>query len=247
MPMPTVKALGGALLALWMACAPGQALGQDLTARADRLLGIAYRPDGVLDDAGRWSLFEDPGRSFATPGLNCSGLEYALMRLVAPVALTPRQAARDRLGDSGPGAALGQDWDFGFDLILNLSEGLPRRWLMPEPRPVSGQESGQSMTGFPIEDRQAWQRALAQAGPGKVCLVSFTQTGRRKGYSLQHYHVAVILADSSGGRWLYQATPRSGVTKTNLADSSGMGKFLGSFSGGGRRVLLLAVDLPAGR
>ena len=118
------------LLAVAFLASP--AFGADLAAKADQLLGIPYRPDGVRDESGRWTLFEHPEQSFATPGLNCSGLDYALMRLVAPVTTTIRQAARDRQGDSGPGASMGQDWDFGFDLILNLSEGLPRRWLMQD-------------------------------------------------------------------------------------------------------------------
>ncbi|WP_243358942.1 hypothetical protein [Fundidesulfovibrio terrae] len=221
--------------------------GADLTSRADRLLGIAYRPDGVLDESGRWTLFEHPEQSFDTPGLNCSGLDYALMRLLAPGTVTTRQAARDRQGDSGPGAPMGQDWDFGFDLILNLSEGMTRTWLLPEPRPATGRESGRDMLGFATSDQGAWKKALAQVRPDQAVLVSFSQTGRRMGYTLQHYHVGVILPDASGGRWLYQATPKSGAHKVNLADPSGMARFLSFFSGGDKRALLLAVTLPPGR
>ena len=221
------------------------AYGADLTVLADQLLGIAYRPDGVRDESGRWTRFEHPEETFSTPGLNCSGLGFALMRLIAPPGITTRQAARDRLGDSGPGAAMGQDWDFGFDLILNLSDGLPRRWLTPEPRPVSGRENGKAELGFLVADKAAWNKALAGIGRNQACLVSFSQTGRRKGYTLQHYHVGVILPDSSGGRWLYQATPKSGVHKINLADATGMNRFLAFFSGGDKRALLLLVDLPS--
>jgi len=219
----------------------------DLTTKADQLLGIAYRPDGVRDESGRWTLFEHPEQSFATPGLNCSGLDYALMRLIAPGPVTIRQAARDRQGDSGPGAPMGQDWDFGFDLILNLSDPMPRRWLTPEARPVTGQENGRDMLGFSTSDQAAWKKALAQVGPDQAVLVSFSQTGRRKGYTVQHYHVGVILPDATGGRWLYQATPKSGAHKLNLADPSGMARFLTFFSGGDKKALLLAVTLPPGR
>jgi hypothetical protein len=230
------------LLAL-LAAAP--AAGADLAAKADQLLGIPYRPDGVRDESGRWTLFEHPEQSFATPGLNCSGLDFALMRLLAPAATTIRQAARDRQGDSGPGAPMGQDWDFGFDLIMNLSEGMPRRWLLPQPAAVSDLESGKTMLGFVTSDQAAWKKALAQIGPNQACLVSFSQTGRRKGYTLQHYHVGVILADAAGGRWLYQATPKSGAHKLNLADPAGMNRFLAFFSGADKRALLLSVDLPS--
>lgn len=219
----------------------------DLTTRADQLLGIPYRPDGVRDEAGRWTLFEHPEQTFPTPGLNCSGLDYCLMRMIAPSGLPVRQAGRDRLGDSGPASAMGQDWDFGYDLILNLSEGLPRRWLLPEPRQVAIQDSGRTALGFPVADQTAWKKALTQIGPDQACLVSFSQTGRRKGYTLQHYHVGVILPDGSGGRWLYQALPKSGVTKLNLADPAGMARFQSMFSGGDKRVLLLGVTLPPGR
>ncbi len=219
--------------------------------RADTLLGITYRPDGVRDERGRWTLFEHPEQSFPSPGLNCSGLTYALWRLLVPGAVPVALAGRDRLGDSAPGAAMGQDWDYGFDLILNLSEGLPRRWLLPDPRPVRdigpAMDSGRDMIGFPVAAREDWRKALAALQPGHACLVSFTQTGRRKGYTLQHYHVGVILPDASGGRWLYQATPKSGTYKMNLASSDGMARFLAGFSGGDRRVLLLDVTIPAAR
>ena len=221
------------------------AYGADLTGLADQLLGIPYRPDGVRDESGRWTQFENPEQTFTTPGLNCSGLGFALMHLIASPGVTIRQAARDRLGDSGPNAAMGQDWDFGFDLILNLSDGLPRRWLTPEPQPVTGQESGRAELGFLVADEAAWNKALARIGPNQACLVSFSQTGRRKGYTLQHYHVGVVLPGSSGGRWLYQATPKSGVHKINLAEPSGMNRFLAFFSGGDKRALLLLVDLPS--
>jgi hypothetical protein len=237
--LAAVFVLAGLILGL---AAPALCAG--LTAKADQLVGIAYRPDGVRDESGRWTLFEHPEKSFATPGLNCSGLNYALMRLISPMSIGIRQAARDRAGDSGPGAAMGQDWDFGFDLILNLSDGMRRRWLLPEPKAATGQENGQFMLGFPAGDEAAWKKALAAMGPNDACLVSFSQTGRRKGYTLQHYHVGVILPDAKGGRWLYQSTPKSGVTKTNLADPSGMARFLTSFSGKDRRTLLLDVTLP---
>ena len=236
-------ALAGLLVVLAADCA-GAASPAQSPALADSLLGIPYRPDGVRDERGRWTLFEHPEQAFPTPGLNCSGLTYSLWRLLVPQAVPVALAGRDRLGDSGPGAAMGQDWDYGFDLILNLSEGLPRRWLLPEPRPLAATDSGQTKLGFPLADREDWRKALAALLPGHACLVSFTQTGRRKGYTLQHYHVGVILPDASGGRWLYQATPRSGVFKMNLAAPEGMARFLAAFSGGDKRVLLLDVALP---
>jgi len=56
--------------------------------------------------------------------------------------------------------------------------------------------------------------------------------------------VGVILPDATGGRWLYQATPKSGVHKLNLASAEGMERFLRFFSGPDRRALLLGVTLP---
>lgn len=221
--------------------------GPPVVASADTLLGIPYRPDGVRDERGRWTLFEHPEQTFPTPGLNCSGLTYSLWRLLVPNTVPVALAGRDRLGDSGQGASMGQDWDYGFDLILNLSEGLPRRWLLPEPRPVresgAAQDTGTAMRGFPLANREDWRKALALLQPGHAFLVSFTQTGRRKGYTLQHYHVGVILPDETGGRWLYQATPKSGVYKMNLAAPEGMARFLAAFSGGDKQVLLLDVAL----
>lgn len=236
-----------AALALLAALAlPGLAAQPAPAALADSLLGIPYRPDGVRDENGRWTLFEHPAQTFATPGLNCSGLTFALWRLVSGSNVTIADAARDRLGDSGPGAAMGRDWDFGFDLILNLSDGFTRRWLLPEATAQAPSDSGQIRRGFVLTDRESWRRALAALPPGHVGLVSFSQTGRRAGYTLQHYHVGIIVPDASGGRWLYQATPRSGVFKLNLAAAEGMARFQEAFGGRGeKRVLLLDVALPA--
>ncbi|WP_243368223.1 hypothetical protein [Fundidesulfovibrio soli] len=230
-----------------LAAAPASAA--DLTSKADQLLGIPYRPDGVRDPSGRWTTFEHPEQSFATPGLNCSGLDFTLMRLLGATTADPRQAARDRLGDSGPGAPNGQDWDFGFDIILNLTDQLPRRWLLPQARAVSPPDTGETMRGFPVDDRAAWKSALNQiapnqAAPSQAALVSFSQPGRRKGYGLQHYHVGLILPDATGGRWLYQATPKSGAHKLNLASPEGMERFQRFFAGPDRRALLLGVTLP---
>ncbi|WP_243310479.1 hypothetical protein [Fundidesulfovibrio agrisoli] len=237
------------IFALMFLLATAPASAADLTAKADQLLGIPYRPDGVRDPSGRWTTFEHPEQAFAAPGLNCSGLDYTLMRLLGATTVDPRQAARDRLGDSGPGAPKGQDWDFGFDIILNLTDQLKRRWLLPQARAVSPADTGEAMRGFPVEDRAAWKAALSQiapnqAAPSQAALVSFSQPGRRKGYGLQHYHVGLILPDASGGRWLYQATPKSGAHKLNLASPEGMDRFQRFFAGPDRRALLLGVTLP---
>lgn len=260
-----------ALLTAWAATvilAAGPAFGS-AAGSVDSLLGIPYRTDGVRDQAGRWTLFEHPERSFPTPGLNCSGLVYASWSMLVPTAVPVALAGRDRLGDSGPGAAMGQDWDYGFDLILNLSEGLPRRWLLPQPRAVrdSGAvlDSGLNPRGFPLTSREDWRAALANLPPGHACLVSFIRTvqpgrtgpikgggqigpnGRHTGDTPLHYHVGVILPDAVGGRWLYQATPRSGVFKMNLAAPEGMDRFLTMFGVRDRQVLLLDVTLPPDR
>ncbi|MEJ2716140.1 MAG: hypothetical protein P8182_03240, partial [Deltaproteobacteria bacterium] len=91
---------------------------------ADTHLGIPYRDDGVLDSRGRFTTFNRPDEIYSTPGMNCSGLVLSVSRFLLNKNFTLTEASRDRQNNSGPGAAFGKDWDFGLDLILNLTDGV---------------------------------------------------------------------------------------------------------------------------
>ncbi len=201
---------------------------RDPVAVAEAFVGVPYRQDGVLDSQGRYVTFQRPDKVFTTPGLNCSGLVLALTRCLYGRDTSLKAAMRDRHGDSGPMAAGGQDWDFGWDFILNISEGLERRVLDPEPKAQGApQADGIGLRGFAVHDDQAWRQILPRIRPGFVYLASLS--GYRSG-RLLHHHVGVILADGQGRVLLFHATPKGGgVHRLDLNSAAGLAAFQGLY------------------
>jgi hypothetical protein len=233
------------------ACFSAVALGQVVDSRPPRdqtssiqdLLGIPYVPDGALDEQGRWTLFSRQDLVLRHPGLNCSGLTIALaQRLLGPRS-TLERATRDRLGDSGKNSRLGQDWDFGWDLVLNLSDGLARTVLLPSgPGGIEG--DGTSLRGFASDDASAWTRLLPRLRSDRVYLATLSR--ERPGHRVQHYHTAVLLRDGKGAVWFYQTLPEGLSHRLNLSSSRGMERMQGMF-GSGKRILVLEVEPPGTR
>lgn len=212
--------------------------------------GIPYRVDGALNEYGQYSLFADQTKLFNTPGLNCSGLVLGVSRLLLHKNITLDEAVKDRLGDSGPDSPHGEDWDFGWDLIMNISEGFPRALLLPGGKAMDPAESsGFSPRGFDIQHQDTWRELPDRLVPGYLYLVSLTAEGRRKGYGLQHYHVGFIHVDSAGRAWFCQTTSKGRVSnRRDLKSPAGMASFQRSFVGSGatrKMLLILAVTLPA--
>ena len=185
-------------------------------------LGIPYRFDGAVDELGRYSTFADPSRVYPTPGLNCSGLVLAASRFLLGKNITLAQAVRDRLGDSGPGSPNGEDWDFGWDLIMNISEGFSRSLLLPGGKSQDpATATGFSPRGYDIQQPATWRELPGRLEPGYLYLVSLNVDGRRKGYGLQHYHVGLIHVDGAGRAWFYQTTGKGAVSTPAPACRSG--------------------------
>ncbi len=216
---------------------------------ASSLLGIPYRPDGALDEKGRYTTFADPEKVFEAPGLNCSGLVVALSRKVLKRDFPLQEASRDRKGDSGPVARLGQDWDFGFDVILNLSEGRPRRLLGPAGfRPFAQDPDGLNEVGFDFHDTTAWGGVLPHFKAGRLYLGSLSRAAEQPGYRRLHHHVVAILPDSEGHAWLYHATGRRGVHRLDLNKPEELATLLRQFPAplaGPESLLLIEVALDA--
>ena len=216
---------------------------------AAAFLGIPYRFDGAVNEFGQYSMFADQSRIFPTPGLNCSGLVLVASRLLLGKNITLSEAIRDRLGDSGPGAPDGEDWDFGWDLIMNISEGFPREMLLPggkvqDPASVTGC----SPRGYDIHEPGTWEELPDRLLPGYLFLVSLNVEGHRKGYGLQHYHVGFIHVDESGRAWFYQTTGKGAVSnRRDLKSPQGQASFKRAFANSGSKrkmMLVLAVTLP---
>lgn len=218
----------------------------------DAFVGVPYRNDGAVDLAGQFVLFADPSTRFDSPGLNCSGLVVAAVRLLLREPFSLQQAKIDRLGDSGPGAPLGQDWDFGWDLLFNLLKGRSKQLVTPQglealDAATLTQYDGATLRGFPLANRQAWQNALAQMQAGSIVLADWSKPTDWKGYTLLHHHMALILPLESGERWYYHAVSKRGVERIGLHTPEGLTRLLELYPEsplGERRALLVATPLP---
>lgn len=211
-------------------------------------LRIPFRDDGVLDENGRFTLFEHPEKSFKTPGFNCSGLVVSASRYLLNNDFSLEDSKHDRTGDSGPESELGDSWDFGLDLILNLTEDYERRILTPEGVSLTlEEEDGRKLRGFDIHDEDAWKSVIEQMKPGYLYLASLSKPTWRNKAQLLHYHVAVILPDDNGGIWFYHTTKKSHTHRINLNTQHGMDRLQAQFShqrSGKKMILLLEVKLP---
>lgn len=213
------------------------------------VLGLPYRVDGAVNEAGEYTLFASPEKRFSTPGLNCSGLVLQLSRMLLGKNVTLAQAARDRVGDSGPKAALGHDWDFGWDLILNVSDGTSRRFLLPGGKSLPPEQAdARRDRGFDCQSGATWQELSRRFTPGHIYLVSLNVEGRRKGYGLTHYHVGIVYVAGSGEAWFYQTTGKGGgANRRDLKSAAGQASFKRAFANNGkyrRMMAVLEVDLP---
>lgn len=265
--MKTVASLVAALLLLFCVtsaraqwpppCAPAipalQQLPPGASARQilDAFVGAPYRNDGAVDLDGQFVLFADPATRFDSPGLNCSGFVVAALRLLLREPYSLQQAKIDRLEDSGPGASMGQDWDFGWDVLFNLLKGRSKQLVMPqglEPLDPAAlaQHDGTSLRGFPLTDRQAWRQVLATMQPGTIVLAGWSKPTDWKGYTLLHHHMALILPLDSGERWYYHAVGKRGVERIGLHTPEGLSRLLELYPEsplGVRRALLVATPL----
>jgi hypothetical protein len=209
-------------------------------------LGIAFREDGTMDEHGKYTLFSRPGKYFNEPGLNCSGFILAAARLLFQKNIQLSVAMRDRLGDSGPGAALGQDWDFGWDLILNITDGLKRSLLLPGGGvvdPAAG--SGLSPLGLDLHSPETWQELPSRIRQNHIYFVSFSRPTYRSGYKLLHSHVGILIRTSAIDWHLYHSINKSGVVRENFGNAQTRARFLEANPNfGNARRHMFIVEVP---
>ncbi len=209
------------------------------------LAGMPYRDDGVDAPDGRHTLFADPAVTFQMPGYNCSGFVVTASRALLRRPLPLNAVKRDRKGDSGPGSRQGEDWDFGYDLILNTSEGLPWRILAPgAPLPDPATIDAAKTRGFPLHDAAAWKEALSRLRPGEMAFAALSKDVKGR---LLYYHVALVVRDPAGRVFFHHATPGTGVHRLEISAPAGMAALRKEFAEkrfGDKWVLLVAVPLP---
>jgi hypothetical protein len=215
---------------------------------ADTHLQIPYRDDGAVDSGGRFTTFAEPANFFSAPGLNCSGLVVSVCRFLFDRNWTIEEVTRDRQGNSGPNSSLGKDWDFGWDLILNLTDGTARRVVMPDAGNYDLEKAdGLTLRGFDLHDEVAWHHVLSQMRQGYIYLGSISKPAHKSGYRLLHYHVVLLLPDGKGGVWLYHATRRSNVHRMNVNTQRGLARLMSQFGnsrGEAKKIVLIEAALP---
>jgi hypothetical protein len=218
-----------------------------LTPALGALMGVPYVEDGVRDGRGHWTTFTHPDIQRPSPGFNCSGLVIEASRRLLGFAGGTEDATRDRRGDSAAQAPLGRDWDFAWDLVLNLSEGKARQVMLPDCElAVSRQADGQSLRGFALDEQAHWQRILPRLHSDRVYLGSISRERRiRRGQAwtptVEHYHAVLFLKDTGGRTWLYQTLPHGRSHRLEISSPQGFSRMVRMF-GPRKRLLLLEVD-----
>ncbi len=212
-------------------------------------LGVPYRADGCIDETGRYTLFAAPDTIFETPGLNCSGFVLEASRLLLKKNFTLAEATRDRRADSGPDADLGEDWDFGWDLIMNISEGSTRIMLLPGNKTLDpAKATGLEPLGFDLHDAATWAELPGRIKEGRLYLISFNKPSDKPGYTLQHYHVGLFFRASAKDWYMYNTTGQSKrAYRRNLGKPEEQSAFLRAFANTGKarkKMCIIEVVLP---
>lgn len=214
---------------------------------AEAFLDIPYRNDGMVNDNGQYALFNKPDTPLKTPGLNCSGMTLALARIVLAKNIAAADATKDKKNDSGPGAPDGHDWDFGFDLVMNLGEGFSHSVLVPAGQTPPKYLTGKTAPAFSPHDQTFAADLLPRIRPDAIYFVSFSKSKTAHAPPYLHYHTAAIVRDGDAV-WLYSTTRQSRkVTRFNLAAAVDLARFRASFKNvpGSYKRLLIVEALPA--
>ena len=209
--------------------------------------GIPYLDDAVVNRNGEFTFFARPGILPDKPGLNCSGFTVSASRYYFARNFNLADTTLDRLADSGPDSPYGQDWDFGYDLILNVTEGMKRRAVLPFGQTASIKDSnGMTLRGFELSDRAAWADVVKQMTPGHVYLFSMNKPIKYKNYKILHYHVGLIVPDSKGHVWLCHATRKGGVNKVDITKDAKLERIIKANPDsnlGPRKILIIEAPL----
>lgn len=208
-------------------------------AHANDYLGMKYRKDGARNLSGTYTTFQNPALKFTTPGLNCSGLVLELARKIRNVPFTIAAAKFDRNSNSQKNSSLGEDWDFGLDLILNLSEGLKRKIILPDKG-----DSKIKGRGFNLHLEENWHQVIKKFRKNHLYFATINKPYRKKNYKLIYYHVALILPEEDEHVWFYHSTQKSHVHRFDIGTEKGLERLLYQFSEssfGAKYILIIEV------
>ena len=221
--------------------------GETMESVLNTLCGIPYRVDGASSEDGKNTLFADESASFSTPGLNCSGFVLEAGRRLFGTATTIAQAKADREGNSGPDSPHGEDWDFGWDLIRNITDTMPRTLFLPGGKGVAPDtQDGFRARGYDLHSPRTWKELKGRFRKGHVYFLSFNRETEKEGYTLMHYHVGLVVLAENGDTLMYQTTPQSKRSYVrNLSTGQGMSDFLSAFANTGKfKKYLVVLEVP---
>lgn len=223
---------------------------RSFTETLNAFLSIPFREDGAQDSQGNWVTFSRPDIQLDSPGFNCSGFAVAAARALLGRDFSLSEATLDRRGDSGPESEMGQDWDFGLDLILNLAEAFPHRYL-PEPNdraapPLLPLRPGRAL-GWGVDIHGPdFEELLGQISPGNFCFFVFSRPNGHFPAGVSYYHVGLIVPEGSS-RWLYHTTLGAKTNRIDLGSQEGLARLRRYFKPvpyGERRVFMVEVSPP---
>lgn len=219
-----------------------------LIEQLNAFLEIPYRIDGAINEQGEYTLFADESQRFATSGLNCSGFVLGVSRFLLQDNIAIEKAKKDRLGDSGPGAELGEDWDFGWDIIQNIAEGRSPQLLLPKGGTADPfQYNGLNVPSFDLHGKGVWDDVLSRIQPGMLYLLSYSKPSTLPGYKVLHYHVGIMIREDDH-IWMYQTTTQSKKSyRRDMNNPKEKLDFLQAFANRGnikKRISIIEVPLP---
>lgn len=206
------------------------------------LLGIKYRVDGTTNIKEEYTLFSNPKNIYKKAGFNCSGFVLAGSRQLLGKSITINDAKKDTNQNSSPASPLGEDWDFGRDLILNIASSYSHRFLNYDTIDTNSSTGD----GIDINDSVAWHDLFKQMKKENIYLMTFSKPTSQKGYKYLYYHVGIIIKDDNDNIWLYHATQNSGVHKVWLDYDKNMTPFKKEYPDNltkGKKALILELDL----
>ncbi|MDR2301497.1 MAG: hypothetical protein LBF38_05595 [Deltaproteobacteria bacterium] len=208
-------------------------------------IGIPFRVDGVVNDQGEWATWNRPETVLKGSGFNCSGFLLEAVRHLTGRNVSIAQAIFDRDDDSGPDSELGLDWDYGLDILMNLS-GATLADLIPAPESDKYQTNQAGRPeGLGLDINGPGFPDLIENLPKGLYLFAISKPDRRFKGGLSYYHVGVIHADDLGNVWIYQSTARARTHRLNLNNPAGIAairRYFPPIRAAQRRVVLARLN-----
>ena len=213
---------------------------------ANEFLGMPFRVDGAQNERGQWVIWQKPNEILPSPGFNCSGFTLAAARQLLHKNFTLAEAKLDRLNDSGPQAPWGEDWDFGLDLILNLSQNHHGKIYPSPPLDCASRslENGVALgLGLNIHDKN-FTHFLQELPKEQIYFFAISKPDYKFKGRLSYYHVGLIIPAGSNELWFYHATKKGGVNRLNILSPKGLASLQKHFppvKSGQRRIVLVGI------